>query len=63
MDNIQAEVMLLAWSESHTGGCKVTFQLPTPEDLEPFKALTVAKGKTAGQLFMMVLAPVQDEGI
>ena len=60
MDNIQSEVMLAGWSESHTGGCKVTFWLPDSESLEPFKGLTVIKGKVAGQLFMMVLAPVEE---
>jgi hypothetical protein len=61
MDNIQTEVMLAGWQESHSQGCKVTFWLPDPESLEPFKGLTARKGNTAGQRFMMVLAPIADD--
>lgn len=57
----QGEVMLLGWSESHNGGAKVTFQLADPSDLEPFKAMTVAKGKTAGQRLACVLVEIGDD--
>lgn len=59
MNNItptfQGEVMLAGWSETHTGGCKVTFWLPDGSALEPFKSATVRKGNTAGQRYMAVL--------
>lgn len=57
----QGEVMLLGWSESHNGGAKVTFQLADPSDLEPFKAMTVAKGKTAGQRLACVLVEIGED--
>jgi hypothetical protein len=55
------EMQLAAWSESHTGGCKVTFWLPTPQDLDAFRALTVRKGNHAGHRFMAVLVEVGDD--
>lgn len=53
--------MLLAWSETHSGGAKVTFLLPDAESLEPFKAMTVAKGKTAGQRLALVAVEIGDD--
>lgn len=58
---IQAELMLLSWAETSNGGAKVVFQLADTADLEPFKSLTLAKGKQAGQRFMAVLALVEDD--
>lgn len=55
------EMQLAGWSESHTGGCKVTFWLQSPDDLQAFRALTVRKGNTAGQRFMAALVEIGDD--
>lgn len=55
------EVQLAGWSESHTGGCKVTLWLPSSEDLEPFRALTARKGNTAGHRFMAAFVEIGDD--
>lgn len=55
---IETEVQLLDWSETAKGGCKIVLQLPGPEDLEHFRAMTLAKGGKAGQVLMAVFAPV-----
>jgi len=57
----QNEVQLAGWSESHNSGAKVTFWLPTSEDLEPFRGLTSRKGNTAGHRFAMVLVEIGDD--
>lgn len=57
----QGGVMLAGWSESHNGGAKVAFWLESSEDLEAFRGLTAAKGKTAGQRFAMVLVEIDDD--
>jgi hypothetical protein len=49
------ELMLAGWSETHTGGAKVTFWLPDASDLESFRSMTVRKGNASGQRFMAVL--------
>jgi hypothetical protein len=54
------EVMLAGWSETHNGGAKVTFWLADSEALEPFKTMTIAKGKTAGQRLACVLVEIDD---
>lgn len=53
--------MLAGWSETHNGGAKVTFWLQDADDLEAFKAMTVAKGKTAGQRLAMVMVEIGDD--
>jgi len=58
---INLEVMLAGWTESHSGGAKLTFWLPDGADLEPFRAMTAKKGGTAGQRFMAVLALLGDD--
>lgn len=58
---INLEVMLAGWTESHSGGAKLTFWLPDGADLEPFKSLTARKGGTAGQRFMAVMALLGDD--
>lgn len=58
---IETEVMLLDWSETAKGGCKLVIQLPGPEDLEPFKAMTLKKGGVAGQRLMAVFAEVNEQ--
>jgi hypothetical protein len=57
----KGEVMLAGWQETHNGGAKVTFWLPSPEELEPFRMATVRKGKTAGQRYMCVLVEIDDQ--
>lgn len=54
-------MQLAGWSESHTGGCKVTFWLQSPDDLQAFRDLTVRKGNTAGQRFMAALVEIGDD--
>ncbi len=53
--------MLAGWSETHTGGAKVTFWLPDAEALDVFRSMTVRKGHTAGQRFMAVLVEIGDD--
>lgn len=55
------EMQLAGWSESHTGGCKVTFWLQSPDDLAAFRTLTTRKGNTAGHRFMAALVEVGDD--
>ena len=55
------EIQLAGWSESHTSGCKVTFWLQSPDELEAFRALTVRKGNTAGHRFMAALVEIGDD--
>jgi hypothetical protein len=57
----QGEIMLAGWSETHTGGAKVTFWLPDAESLDTFRTMTVRKGNTAGQRFMAVLVEIGDD--
>lgn len=55
------EMQLAGWSESHTGGCKVTFWLQSPDDLAAFRTLTTRKGNTAGHRFMAALVEIGDD--
>lgn len=55
------EIQLAGWSESHTGGCKVTFWLQGPDDLAAFRTLTTRKGNTAGHRFMAALVEIGDD--
>lgn len=55
------EMQLAGWSESHTGGCKVTFWLSGPDELAAFRALTVRKGNTAGHRMMAVFVEIGDD--
>ncbi|WP_175224643.1 hypothetical protein [Achromobacter ruhlandii] len=57
----QGEVMLAGWSQTHNGGAKVTFWLADDTDLEAFKAMTVAKGKTGGQRLALVAVEIGDD--
>jgi len=57
----EGEVQLAGWSESHNGGCKVTFWLSDSDDLEAFRAMTVRKGNTAGQRLACVLIEIGDD--
>lgn len=62
IDTIQADVMLLGWSETHNGGAKITLQLADIAQLEPFKRMTLKKGKIAGQLMTAVFVEVDGNG-
>ena len=55
------ELQLAGWSETHNGGCKVTFWLQSSDDLEAFRTLTIRKGNTSGQRFMAALVEVGDD--
>ncbi len=57
----QGEVMLAGWSQTHNGGAKVTFWLSDEDDLAAFKAMTVAKGKSAGQRLAVVAVEIGDD--
>lgn len=60
VDAIQCELMLLDWAERARTGGKLVFQI-AEDELEPFKSLTLTKGKRAGQRFMAVLALINDD--
>lgn len=53
------ELWLLGWSQSHNGGCKVTFQI-TEETLELFRNATVKAGKHAGQRYAALLVQLDE---
>lgn len=55
------ELQLAGWSETHNGGCKITFWLPDASDLDVFRALTVRKGNQAGQRFACVLVEINEQ--
>ena len=55
------EIQLSGWSETHNAGCKVTFWLQSPDDLEAFRTLTIRKGNTAGHRFMAALVEIGDD--
>lgn len=57
----QDEVQLAGWSETHTGGAKVTFWLPDAAALDVFRTLTSRKGNTAGHRFACVLVEIGDD--
>lgn len=57
----KGEVMLAGWSETHNGGAKVTFWLQDSDDLDAFKAMTVAKGKHAGQRLAIIAVEIDDD--
>jgi hypothetical protein len=56
----ELELWLLGWSESHNGGCKVTFQV-TEDDLVYFRSATIRKGKHAGQRYAGFLVQLTDQ--
>ena len=57
----QGEVQLAGWSESHNSGCKVTFWLADPSDLDAFRAMTVKKGNQSGQRLACVLVEIGED--
>lgn len=58
----KGEAQLAGWSDTHTGGAKVTLWLPDSASLEVFRAMTVRKGNTAGQVLMTVMVEVDTDG-
>lgn len=58
----KGEAQLAGWSDTHTGGAKVTLWLPDSTDLEAFRSMTVRKGNTAGQVMMVAMVEVSDDG-
>ena len=60
VQTIQVETMLLNWSETPNGGAKLVLQLASPDDLEPFKAMTLKKGNRAGQRLVAVFVEVDE---
>ena len=54
------EVQLLGWKETHNAGAQIALQLADPSELEPFKTMTVRKGKVAGQVLALLAVEVED---
>jgi hypothetical protein len=62
MKTIQVEFMLLAWAdETSKSGPKIVFALPDSAALEPFKAMTLAKGKIVGQRLVGHLVELDEQ--
>lgn len=57
----KGEVQFAGYSDSHTQGPKTSYRMVSSEDLDRFRALTVAKGNQSGQRMMMVLVLLSDE--
>jgi hypothetical protein len=57
---IEAELMLLNWQVTATGGAKLVFAI-SEDDLEPFKSLTRKEGKRPGQRLAAVFVPIGDD--
>lgn len=55
------EVQLAGWSDTHNGGAKIVLWLSDPSELEAFRALTLRKGNTAGQRFMVAMVEIGDD--
>ena len=60
VQTINAELMLLSWRESSSGGASITLAIDA-EGLEVFKALTAAKNGKGGQRFMAAFALLGDD--
>lgn len=60
MTTYMGECQLLGWSESHNAGAKLTLALPQPDDLAPFRTMTVAKGKQSGQVLACLMVEMRD---
>jgi len=55
------EVQLAGWSDSHTGGSKITLWLPDPDELEPFRLMTARKGNHSGQRLLIMAVEINDD--
>lgn len=49
------DAQFVGWSDSHTGGPIIKLRLPSSDDLDKFRALTVGKGAQAGHLFTVAI--------
>jgi hypothetical protein len=58
---LQGEVMLLDWSETAKGGAKIVLQLDSPDALEHFRSLTLAKRGQAGQRLACIIKLLPDD--
>lgn len=57
------ETQLLGWAKSTSKkGPQATFLFQSDEDLEFFEKFTLAKGKTAGQIFDMAISLSEQDG-
>ena len=61
MKTINGEAMLLGWAESHNGGVTIRLQLTDADALVAFKAMTVRKGKIAGQRLAYSFVEIGDD--
>lgn len=58
----KGEVMLCGWAKSTSKAePKATFFFSSDEDLAPLEMATIAKGKQAGQRYMMVLVEIGED--
>lgn len=49
------DAQFVGWSDSHTGGPIIKLRLPSSDDLDKFRALTIGKGAQAGHLFSIAI--------
>lgn len=49
------DAQFVGWSDSHTGGPIIKLRLPSSDDLDKFRALTIGKGAQAGHLFSVAI--------
>lgn len=57
----QDEAQLMAWGESNTQGPWIKLRLREPEQLNPFRGMTQAKGDRAGQRIAVVMVLIGDD--
>lgn len=55
------EAQLLAWSNTHNAGPKITLALPNEKALDAFKALTLRSGKHAGQRLALAVVQIGED--
>ena len=55
------EVQFAGFSDSHTSGPIIKIRLPSSDDLDKFRALTVAKGGQSGHRFMLACVEIGDD--
>lgn len=60
IEAISAEVMLLNWNVTATGGAKLVFAI-SEDELEPFRTLTRKEGKRPGQRLQAVFAIINED--
>lgn len=55
------EVQLISWSETSNNGAKIVLALADPDDLAPFRTMTLKKGKQAGQRLMIAISEIGED--